>query len=204
MLSRKLLAPFLIISFLITTPAVSQAKVSVQTKQLNYNGSSNIHAQSFDKRAEILRDYLAHRNSPMQYQAQSFIEAADKYNLDWKLVPAIAGVESTFGKFIPGGYNAWGWGVYGTQAIYFDSWRDGIFTVSKGLRQNYFNKGLTDPYVINRVYAASPTWGSKVTYFLNDLDAFEQKHQKQTPAYVAANFNFKVAGSSAIPIIKFE
>ncbi|MDO8618380.1 MAG: hypothetical protein Q7R49_00380, partial [Candidatus Daviesbacteria bacterium] len=77
-----------------STPAVE-----VQSKQL-------------DDKAEILSSYLSKHNSPLQYHSQDFIDAAKQYNLDWKLVPAIAGVESTFGKHIPGGYNGWGWGVY--------------------------------------------------------------------------------------------
>ena len=135
--------------------------------------------KKLDLQAEILAEYLASYNSPLQYHAQDFIDAARVYNLDWKLVPAIAGVESTFGKFIPGGYNGWGWGVYGTQAIYFNSWREGIFTVSKGLKENYINKGLTDPLSMNRIYAASPHWVGKVTYFMNDLEKFAASYEEQ-------------------------
>lgn len=133
---------------------------------------STINFKQMDERAKILSDYLASYNSPLQYNAQDFIDAAKIYNLDWKMLPAIAGVESTFGKFIPGGYNAWGWGVYGTQAIYFRSWKDAIFTIAKGLRENYLNKGLIEPYAINRVYAASPHWGGNVSYFMKDLEKF--------------------------------
>src|SRR5688572_7783897 len=53
-----------------------------------------ISAKQFDPRAKILADYLEKRNSPMKNQAQDFIDAADHYGIDWKLVPAIAGVES--------------------------------------------------------------------------------------------------------------
>ncbi len=141
-------------------------------------------SRKLDKEAEILQKYLAKFDSPMQYSAQDFIDAAREYNLDWKMLPAIAGVESTFGKQIPGGYNAYGWGVYGTQAIYFESWRDGMFTVAKGLRDNYLNKGLKDPYSINRIYAASPFWGSKVIYFMQDLEKFENNYQAETVAQI--------------------
>lgn len=142
---------------------------------------SNIQAKKTDVETEILTDYLAKYNSPMKDQAQNFVDAAKTYNVDWKLVPAIAGVESTFGKFIPGGYNAWGWGVYGTQAIYFTSWRDGIFTVTKGLKENYINKGLTDPFAMNRIYAASPAWGGHVSFFLQDLEKFEKEYRLKNP-----------------------
>lgn len=130
-----------------------------------------LESREFDPRAKILSDYFASYNSPLQYQAQDFVDAADKYALDWKLVPAISGVESTFGKAAYD-YNAWGWGIYGNQALGFKSWKDGIYTVSEGLRQNYFDRGLTNPYSINRVYAASPSWGWKVNFFINDLDQF--------------------------------
>jgi len=153
-------------------------------KQAEGNGGSEapknkveITFKKLDPQAEILAEYLASYNSPLQYHAQDFIDAAKIYNLDWKLVASIAGVESTFGKFIPGGYNGWGWGVYGTQAIYFNSWREGIFTVSKGLRENYVNKGLTEPYAMNRVYATSFHWGGNVTYFMNDLEKFAANYK---------------------------
>ena len=138
---------------------------------------TEIVSKKLDKHAQILHEYLASFNSPLQYSAQDFIDAANIYGLDWKMLPAIAGVESTFGKEIPGGFNAWGWGVYGTQAIYFNSWRDGIFTIAKGLRENYINKGLTEPYAINRIYAASPFWGGHVTYFMQDLEKFASKYE---------------------------
>lgn len=147
--------------------------------------------KKLDNKAQILSAYLASYNSPLEYHAQDFVDAAKEYNLDWKMLPAIAGVESTFGRFIPGGYNAYGWGVYGTQAIYFKSWKEGIFTVAKGLRENYLNKGLTEAYSINRVYAASPGWGGKVTYFMRDLEKFaasyqaKQKHLSQAPKIAA-------------------
>ncbi len=175
--------------------------------------SETIEVKELDGRAKILSKYLASYNSPMQYHAQDFIDAADKYELDWKMLPAIAGVESTFGKFIPGGYNAYGWGVYGTNRIYFKSWRDGIFVVAKGLREGYLSKGLKDPYSINRVYAASPHWGKNVTFFMNDLEKYskrgmtQQVYQFQNGKISSSNehlFNeaLKIAAISGQPILK--
>lgn len=134
-------------------------------------------AKKVDKKALILAKYLQKYDSPLQYHAQDFVDAANANGLDWKLLPSIAGVESTFGKHIPGGYNAWGWGVYGNQALGFRSWKEGIFIISKGLKENYVNRGLTNPYEMNRIYAASPSWGGKVVYFMNDLDNFARQYQ---------------------------
>lgn len=171
-MKAKILFSFLLTFLLILT----SKQVLAQTSEGNLL-SYQVESKKLDNRAKILSEYLAKFNSPLQNHAQDFIEAADTYNLDWKMVASIAGVESTFGKHIPGGYNAWGWGVYGTQAIYFSSWRDGIFTVSKGLRENYLNKGLTDPYSINRIYAASPSWGKNVTFFMTDLEKFADEYK---------------------------
>lgn len=154
-----------------------------------------IEAKQLEKKARILAEYLAKHDSPLQYHAQDFIDAANLYNLDWKLVAAISGVESTFGKFIPGGYNGWGWGVYGTQAIYFKSWRDGIFAVSKGLRENYIDRGYTEPYSMNRIYAASPTWGSKVTFFMAEMERFAKEYQSRAEN-VEVDSSTKVAVNS--------
>lgn len=173
-MTKKIL--FLVIFSLTFLPLIStKAEGDFVVKEPK--NKAEITAKKLDPEAEILAAYLAKYHSPLQYHAQDFIDAARVYSLDWKLVASIAGVESTFGKFIPGGYNGWGWGVYGTQAIYFNSWREGIFTVSKGLRENYVNKGLTEPYAMNRVYATSFHWGGNVTYFMNDLEKFAANYQ---------------------------
>lgn len=163
---------FLLITIFFTLLSVSAHKVEATSQILVEKQSGQVEAKQLDKKAQVLAAYLEQYDSPLQYHAQDFIDAAKLYNLDWKLVAAISGVESTFGKFIPGGYNGWGWGVYGTQAIYFNSWTEAIYTISKGLRENYVDKGYTEPFTMNRIYAASPFWGSKVTYFMNDLDKF--------------------------------
>lgn len=151
-------------------------KADSSTQQVKAN-SDLIGAKQLDKHAQILAAYLQTHNSPLQNHAQDFIDAAKQYQLDWRLVAAISGVESTFGKQIPGGYNGWGWGVYGNQAIYFNSWTEAIYTISKGLRENYINKGYTEPYSMNRIYAASPVWGSKVTFFMSEIDKYAKEFE---------------------------
>lgn len=155
--------------------ATTRALASDPPEVLQTSSNQEIISKKLDRNALILQQYLAQFNSPMTDHAQDFIDAAKFYDLDWKLLPAIAGVESTFGKHIPGGYNAYGWAIYNSSSRFgFESWRDGMFVVAKGLRENYINKGLTDPYAMNRIYATSKTWGSKVTYFMQDLEKFEK------------------------------
>ena len=134
----------------------------------------NSNVQAWDTRVTILQNFLSQYNSPLKEYAPQFVKYADEYNIDWRMVAAISGVESTFGQQVPyGTYNGWGWGIYGTNMIYFNSWNDGIKTVSQGLRENYINKwGATNVYEIGRLYAASPTLASRVDYFMGKISDF--------------------------------
>ena len=97
------------------------------------------------------------------------MEAADKYGIDWRLVPAITGVESTFGKRIPANsFNAYGWanGDYR-----FSSWEESIEIVTKALREKYIDKGAASIAKIARRYAPpSTTWGAKVKFFMKKIE----------------------------------
>lgn len=177
-LQKTILGLLTFLSLLTPVQSVQAQEIISHSQQI-----VQIEAKPIDKRALILKDYLAKYNSPLEDSAQDFIDAADQYGLDWKLVVSIAGTESTFGKAIPGGhdplytsYNGWGWGVYGDNVLKFKSWREAIFTISKSLKEDYVDKGYTEPFSMNRKYAASKTWGTHVTYFMNDLDKFAQAY----------------------------
>lgn len=131
---------------------------------------------SVDKRVIRLKKYLESVSSPMTESASHFISEADRLNLDWKLVAAIAGNESYFGRYIPSNsFNAWGWAVW-TGRNYgaaFTGWNDGITTVSEGLRYNYIDKGAVTIEQIGRIYAADTNWAYKVRHFMDQIEAFE-------------------------------
>ena len=93
------------------------------------------------QKVKTLKSFLEANNSPLSSSAQTFVDEAEKYDIDWRMVAAISGVESTFGLAIPANsYNAWGWGVYGDNVIRFSSWDDGIATISRGIRERYMNQ----------------------------------------------------------------
>jgi hypothetical protein len=161
---------FFILLFGFAKPAFALDPVSGQTAQLSSFGEILV-----DKRVDTLRAFLHEYNSPMEKDAVSFIREADKNSLDWKLVVAIAGTESTFGKHIPrGSYNAWGWGIpTGAQyGVGFTSWADGIATVSRGLKENYIDKGALTLNEIGDIYAASPVWAAHVRFFIEKIEQF--------------------------------
>lgn len=122
-----------------------------------------------DLRVKILKDYLEEKKSPLSSYAEEFIKASDKYSLDWRLIPAITGVESSFGRRIPkNSFNAYGWanGNYS-----FGSWEESIEVVAKTLREKYLDRGATDINKIARRYAPpSSTWAGKVKFFMGQID----------------------------------
>jgi hypothetical protein len=159
-------------------PAFAQEKASASSAQIAIAEKETVS----DYRVKILGDFFKEQNSPLAPFAGDFIRDADKYNLDWKLVAAISGVESTFGQAIPANsYNAWGWGVYGDNVIRFASWTDGIDTISQGLRERYMDKwGGEDIYEIGSMYAASPAWAGHVTNVMNQIQDFAMRNPKDT------------------------
>lgn len=126
-----------------------------------------------DVRSLKLSRFLKSHNSPLVPYANLFIEKAELYDLsDWKLIPAISGVESTFGKHIPkDSFNAWGWA---NGAYSFTSWENAIDEVTKTISQKYIARGLDTPEKMSPVYAPpSTTWAGKVRFFMKKMDDFE-------------------------------
>ena len=66
---------------------------------------------ALDARTMAVRNIFKKYNSPLVDQAVSYVKYADEFGVEWSLLPSIAGLESTFGRFLmPGSYNAYGWG----------------------------------------------------------------------------------------------
>jgi len=124
---------------------------------------------SNDSRVERLENYLNSHKSPLAVHSKTFINVADKYDLDWRLIPAISGVESTFGKNIPdNSYNAYGWanGKYR-----FSSWDNSIEIVGKTLKEKYIDRGAPTINKIAIRYAPpSSSWAWKVKYFMTKIE----------------------------------
>ncbi len=172
MKAKALLFAFTILTTLaLFLPSKIQAQEQASGSSATFN--TLLIARSSDNRAEILRKYLEHYNSPLAIYAQVFVNQADLYNLDWRFVAAISGVESTFGKAVPC-TNAWGWNIPDDEHIFcFHSYDEGIRVISRDLRKKYIDQwGAEDVWSIGRRYAASPTWASRVVYFMNDMENF--------------------------------
>jgi len=162
-----ILFAFLAVSFI---PPTAQAQ-ETRLVMAGISGVLKTEPVQLDNRVEKLTAFLEKYDSPLAPYAPDFIEMADRYQIDWKLLPAITGVESTLGKQIPfHSYNAYGWdnGNYR-----FQSWENSLEIVSKALREKYYNRGLDTPYKIGPVYAPpSSTWAGKVSRFMNEIEGY--------------------------------
>ena len=145
------------IEYIETTPV----EETVLEKAATISPEDTLKAQ----RIENIRKYLAKRNSPLAAYANEFVEAADYYNIDYRLVAAISIIESSGGLYNFKPYNAWGWGSYP-----FKNFKEGIWTVSKGLG-GYYSRGLDTPKEISVYYCppSASSWASKVTYVMNQI-----------------------------------
>lgn len=128
-----------------------------------------------DARAKIVADFFKGYNSPLQAFAQVFIQVADKYSLDYRLLPAISMQESNGGKkIINNSFNPFGYGIYDSNVLKFASYEEAIERVGKGLRNDYFDQGLTTPESIMAKYtppalSKGGNWAKGVSSFMIEL-----------------------------------
>lgn len=128
--------------------------------------------ETSDARPEIIRQYLADFSSPLEPHAETLVEAADEYGLDYRLLTAIAQQESNLCKKIPqGSHNCWGWGIHSEGSLGFSDFDKAIWTVSEGLKTKYIDKGYETPEEIMSKYTplSQGSWASGVSKFMEQL-----------------------------------
>ncbi|MBI3305908.1 hypothetical protein HYZ82_02090 [Candidatus Nomurabacteria bacterium] len=87
------------------------------------------------QKAEAIDGYFKDRGMPLAGTGMKMVLEAEKNNLDWRLLPAIAVRESTGGKFAckKAKFSAFGWG---SCKINFDSHEEAIEIIAKNLGGN--------------------------------------------------------------------
>jgi len=136
------------------------------------SGSLKVTVLAQDIRVTVVKDFFQKYKSDLLPYAQEVVKAADKYNLDYRLIPAIAMQESNLCKKAPkDSYNCWGFGVYGKKTLKFDNYADAIDTVTKTLAVQYKAKGLETPEQIMTKYTPSNNgaWADSVNHFMEQL-----------------------------------
>lgn len=128
---------------------------------------------SADARPVIIEKYLQKHDSPLLPHAQELFQAAKRYDVDYRLIVAIAQCESNLcKKSPPGSYNCWG---FENGKTHFLSWEQALNQVAKTLREGYLNQGLTSPEEIMPKYAPPSVekggpWAKCVNQFIKELE----------------------------------
>ncbi|MBI2032633.1 MAG: hypothetical protein HYT09_03230 [Candidatus Levybacteria bacterium] len=187
---------FLFISFFLATPflllasAVFYSYLSYLENPSNVLSASNYKAYTAlpekdfviedkiiqeDSRKEMLRQFFSKYSSPLEPFSEDIVNAADKYEIDFRLVPAIAMQESTLCNNLPSklkdSYNCWGFGIYGAKVTRFSDFSEAIETISKSLATKYKEQGLDTPEEIMTKYtpASNGSWAANVNLVMNQL-----------------------------------
>lgn len=127
-----------------------------------------------DARVETVRQFLARYKSPLEPHAEFIVNTAEKYDLDYRLIPAIAMQESNLCTKVrdDSAHNCWGYGIYGGKGRAFDSYEHGIEVVSESLHRKYMNNnGLVTPEEIEKLYNPNSdgSWAFSVNFFMNQM-----------------------------------
>ena len=121
-----------------------------------------------DRRFETLRRFFQKFDCPAQHYSGAFLEAADRNDLDWRLLPSLSYVESTGGKAARRN-NIFGW----------DSGRAEFASPSESIQRVADRLGHSDLYrdkdldSILATYNPSVEYGQKVKAVMRRISAGE-------------------------------
>ena len=171
-------------SNMVTAPLIiSSQKLNINTEGTlfkAFNQATDPKVLELQAKAEAIDSYFKERNMPLEGMGMKMVEEAEKNNLDWRLLAAIAVRESTGGKNecirVPN--NAFGWG---SCKIGFKSNEHAIEIVAKNLGGNnpntarhYDNKTTKQ---ILRAYnppSVIPRYAEQVMAIMNAIGPMDQ------------------------------
>lgn len=130
---------------------------------------STVWASEQNTRELKLKLVLESYDSPLVGLESELIETAELYDLDWTLLAAISGVESSFAKRMP--YNCnnpFGWGITGSKRLCFDKLENAIYKVGNGIGTKYNTNSLS---TIAKTYNPGnyKDWAAKTQFFMNKI-----------------------------------
>lgn len=132
--------------------------------------------ESEDARDQIIAKFLERYNSPMKpydFYGKKIVEIADRYEIDFRLLPAIAMQESNLCKTVnPGApHNCLGFGIHKSGTLDFDSYEDGFERAGRELKAYYIDRGLVTVEQIESKYTPSSngSWASSVNQWMAEM-----------------------------------
>lgn len=132
--------------------------------------------ESGDARVSIVASFLERHDSPLtpyDHYARALVESADRYNLDYRLLPAIMMQESNLCKNAPAGANnCLGFGIHARGTLGFDSFEASFDRAARELKERYVDIGLDTPEKIMTKYTPSSTgsWAFSVNQWIVEME----------------------------------
>lgn len=150
---------------------------TMYTSLPNIIGEVQAEIRTADARAEILRQYLLRRNSPLAPYSDLIVNLSDIDSIDFRLPVAIAECESNLceqGKYPDNSYNCWGYGIHSAGTLRFANFEEGITRVINGLKKFKDMGYLTSIEKLMELYtppslANGGSWAKCVNHFMDVL-----------------------------------
>jgi hypothetical protein len=117
-----------------------------------------------DSRLRSLRNFFHQGECPAEKLAEVFLEAADAYELDWRLLPSLSFIETTGGKAAHNN-NMFGWDSGNAK---FSSAAAGIHAVGYNLANSYLYRGKKLESLL-ATYNPNPEYVRAVKYVMRSI-----------------------------------
>lgn len=129
-----------------------------------------------DARPVIVAEFLKRHNSPMQpydHYGRKLVEIADQYNLDFRLLPAIAMQESNLCRntHSQAPHNCLGFGIHERGTLDFESYEAGFERAAKELRAYYVDQGriTTEQVMAKYTPGSNGSWADSVNQWMAEM-----------------------------------
>jgi hypothetical protein len=131
----------------------------------------------YDPRVEAIKNFFTKYKSPAAKYAKLFVQVADTNDLDWRLLPTFAFIESGGAK-VHRNNNIFGWD---SGRAKFSSIEDGIRSVGRYLTLGpYKTKTALQKIRVYNTHASYHRLADKVMKWINDSDIAVDKSQKSS------------------------
>lgn len=166
-------------------PSTEESKAVVTADTGSTTTGLSFDVKVADARVEIVRAFLSRHNSPLtphDHIAKELVAAADRYGLDYRLMPAIMMQESNLGKTSkPELKNPFGFGIHKNGELGFDTYEAGFDRVARELKERYIDIGLVTPEQIERKYTPSSngSWSNSVNQWIAEMEHNDREAGKE-------------------------
>ncbi|MBP6857744.1 MAG: glucosaminidase domain-containing protein [Candidatus Pacebacteria bacterium] len=180
--TNSILRSFIVIPMIATslslsafTASIDQFVVTQSDDQAQQTQKSAIQLEREENAAKI-DTYFANGNMPLEGYGMKMVLEAEKNELDWRLIPAIAVRESTGGKYAckKASFSAFGWG---SCKISFKSYDHAIESLASHLSGNntktaryYANKDVKEILETYNPPSVVPTYAREVMAVMDKIE----------------------------------